>query len=86
MHLHLYYDEESGKWTKTRKTADDGEHNPSCQYNNANTIASVVIMIIILIVDIYIYIYIYIYTYTMLKPYIKGIPRCIYEHICYGPI
>ena len=48
----LYYDEESGKWTKTRKTADDGEYNPSCQYNNANTIASAVLIIIfILIVD-----------------------------------
>ena len=37
VHLGLYYDEESGKWTKTMQTADDGEHNPGSQYNNANT-------------------------------------------------
>ena len=34
VHLGLYYD---GKWTKTMQTADDGEHNPGSQYNNANT-------------------------------------------------
>ena len=38
VHLRLYYDGESGKWTKTRKTAGDhdGKHNrySSSQYNS----------------------------------------------------